>query len=188
MGLAFGLGGSVKKSAFYFIRKSRKIDIRFVFRGSFRAVSEKRFCAFCRHERICFVKKHASKADALACLILSICGFFLLTDNLDFRFIPVWMCLWGSLEFATQLRWRMSISCPHCGFDPVLYIREPKLAAEKVIEHLELRRKNPYRALLPDPLKHLPRRKKEKTAQQSKSSQIQQKAVSSKSTTTSLTA
>lgn len=54
-------------------------------------------------------------------------------------------------ETFIQIRWRLSVVCSQCGFDPVLYIRNAPSAAEKVRVHLE-RRKNDPRFVLATPL------------------------------------
>lgn len=43
-------------------------------------------------------------------------------------------------EMFCQLRWRASMICRNCGFDPVLYVKSPKAAGHKVKEFLEMRK------------------------------------------------
>ena len=35
-------------------------------------------------------------------------------------------------EIFIQLRWRLTVACPRCGFDPVLYVKDPEKAARRV--------------------------------------------------------
>jgi len=49
----------------------------------------------------------------------------------------------------------VNIVCNHCGFDPVLYVRNPEKAAEKVNRKLQERKNNPA-SVLARPL-HLPK-------------------------------
>lgn len=57
-------------------------------------------------------------------------------------FIVFVICL-AAAEIFVQLRWRMSVICQKCGFDPVLYAKSPSLAASKVKEQLERRKQDP---------------------------------------------
>lgn len=58
-------------------------------------------------------------------------------------------------EVFVQMRWRLSLPCPHCGFDPVLYIKNPELAADRVKNFVDEHKKRPESWLKPDPLRHL---------------------------------
>ncbi len=56
-------------------------------------------------------------------------------------------------EAFVQIRWRLSLSCHHCGFDPVLYVQSPEKAAQKVKDYrLKLQQRADY-CLRSDPLK-----------------------------------
>ncbi len=46
-------------------------------------------------------------------------------------------------EVFIQFRWRTSMPCPHCGFDPVVYLQTPEEAARRVKAHLEKRQQDP---------------------------------------------
>ncbi len=61
-------------------------------------------------------------------------------------------------EVAVQMRWRLHLKCPHCGFDPLLYMKSPKLAAAAVNTYIEKQRHDPAFLLRPDPLRHLQKR------------------------------
>lgn len=52
-------------------------------------------------------------------------------------------------ETATQLRWRQSMVCQHCGFDPVIYVRSPELAGAKIKEFMKIRSERPEFLLKP---------------------------------------
>lgn len=52
------------------------------------------------------------------------------------------MCLVVS-EIFIRLRWRLSVLCTQCGFDPVLYLKQPSRAAEKVKLHMDKRKEDP---------------------------------------------
>ncbi|MCB0347826.1 MAG: hypothetical protein KDD37_03280, partial [Bdellovibrionales bacterium] len=70
--------------------------------------------------------------------------------------------LGGIVEVFSNIRWRVSIVCQYCGFDPVLYIKSPEMAAEKV-KNFMLDRKNSANFLLSTKqYERLPRRKIQK--------------------------
>ena len=58
-------------------------------------------------------------------------------------------------EIFVQLRWRMSLPCPHCGFDPLLYVRDSAKAAQQVKDYVAEKRSEAESILKPDPLRHL---------------------------------
>ena len=61
-------------------------------------------------------------------------------------------------EMFSQLRWRSSMICRNCGFDPVLYVKDSKTAGIKVKAFLE-KRKDSVDHLLRAPIV-LPKTKK----------------------------
>lgn len=46
-------------------------------------------------------------------------------------------------EFVVQIRWRMGLACGACGFDPLLYSRNPDQAAQKVRDFYQRRSEQP---------------------------------------------
>lgn len=66
------------------------------------------------------------------------------------------------IELALQIRWRMSLICHECGFDPVIYKRNPELACRIVKSKIDLRKADPIKTTF-YPLM-LPKRKKAKAA------------------------
>ncbi len=59
-------------------------------------------------------------------------------------------------EAFIKIRWRVHMVCRSCGFDPVVYVKNPKKAAEMVTEYMDRRALDPI-ALLRRPL-NLPTR------------------------------
>lgn len=64
-------------------------------------------------------------------------------------------------EILVQLRWRLSLPCPHCGFDPLLYTHKPEEAARRVVHFIEQQKESTQYWLKGDPLRSLPKRKKQ---------------------------
>ncbi|MBL7543575.1 MAG: hypothetical protein JNL11_07140 [Bdellovibrionaceae bacterium] len=62
-----------------------------------------------------------------------------------------------AIELMLRLRWRMALICHECGFDPVIYRRNPALACQMVKQKMELRNADTVKSLF-FPL-NLPKRK-----------------------------
>jgi len=52
-------------------------------------------------------------------------------------------------EMFMQLRWRMALACRQCGFDPIIYKKNPSDAVKIVKSHLEKRQQSASLALRP---------------------------------------
>lgn len=70
-----------------------------------------------------------------------------LWGRFDARVFVIFAFLLSMTEIVIQFRWRMSLICHSCGFDPVVYVKDPPAAARKVREKLEKRRTDPSMAL-----------------------------------------
>lgn len=106
-------------------------------------VSRSCYCAFCKTPRHVRVKKHASVKDVLYAFSVGIVWSLLIWQEINFKFLPFSITWLGLTEVWIQVRWRMSLICQKCGFDPMLYIRNPQLAAERVRQKYEDRLANP---------------------------------------------
>ncbi len=102
------------------------------------------FCAFCKSERIVYRNKHVSILDASMALFASQMLSFLIWQDFDPRSFILFAASVCIAEVFVLIRWRVSIACPHCGFDPVLYRRKPQDAAVRVNTHLAARRNDPF--------------------------------------------
>jgi len=109
------------------------------------------YCAFCRSPRRVYKKKNISFMNFLASLMTSVVIMFALWQHFDPRALIVFVVCLAISEIFVQVRWRLSIACRQCGFDPVLYTRDHEAAAAKVKAHLERRKEQPQ-YLLSKPL------------------------------------
>lgn len=75
-------------------------------------------------------------AAGLASMVLMLA----LWQQFDPRVIIVFVVCLAVAEVFVKLRWRLSLVCRQCGFDPVLYKRQPDMAAQKVKMQLDLRK------------------------------------------------
>ncbi|MGZ3803854.1 MAG: hypothetical protein ACXVB4_06580 [Pseudobdellovibrionaceae bacterium] len=83
--------------------------------------------------------------------LLSLLVMYCFWSAFDPRVLVIFAVALGFTETFIQIRWRLSVPCKQCGFDPVLYLKDADKAADKVTEHLKQRRLNP-KYLLAKPL------------------------------------
>jgi hypothetical protein len=55
----------------------------------------------------------------------------------------VFAAVFMTMEVIIQLRRRLNLTCQFCGFDPVLYRKNPEAAARTVKDHLDHIRQDP---------------------------------------------
>lgn len=123
------------------------------------------YCAFCKSERSVYRKKHLSLVDASLALVASFALMFVVWQDFDPR---VFVLVGASLcitELFISFRWRLSIACRRCGFDPVLYKKSPEQAATRVKAHMERSKEDPLSLFNPPP--QLPVIRKKANAQRS---------------------
>ena len=105
--------------------------------------SRRCYCAFCKSERTIYRKKHISLLD----VVLAALGSGLITMGIWQDFDPRGLYFFAIGLIVTEacviLRWRVSINCSKCGFDPVLYKKDPEAAARKVKSYMEERQNDP---------------------------------------------
>lgn len=120
--------------------------------------SQKCYCAFCKHERRFYDKKHITFVNVLLSLLASVLLMYTLWQQVDARVVIIFVTGICLAEIFVLFRWRLSLPCPHCGFDPVMYKRSPQQCAEKVKIVLDkkkdtaqfyLHAKNPFQNLKP---------------------------------------
>lgn len=120
-------------------------------------MKENGYCAFCKSPKKFYSKSSRVFFHIVLALFLGVAFNYLWTLELDPRALFFSVIILFLLEMYQKFRWRLSVICHKCGFDPVLYIKDPSLACEKVKVRLEERQKNPLKNLF-NPIK-LPFRK-----------------------------
>ena len=85
---------------------------------------------------------------------------FAVFQEFDPRVLLIFVAFLAIAEIFVQFRWRLTIVCKHCGFDPVLYLKDSEKAVAKVKLRLDQRQKDPA-SLLAEPLQ-IPKLPKEK--------------------------
>ena len=98
--------------------------------------------------------------NILAAAMASVVVMFAIWQEYDPRVMVVFVVCLAISEVFVQIRWRLSVVCRTCGFDPILYVKDPEAAAGKVKVQLDRRKEDP-KYLLAKPL-NLPAIPKEK--------------------------
>lgn len=101
------------------------------------------FCAFCKSPRRIYRKRSISFTNVVASALASVVFMFAIWHSYDARVMIVFVVCLAISEAFVKFRWRLSVPCGQCGFDPLLYIKHPDLAAEKVKARLDVRKQDP---------------------------------------------
>ncbi len=107
------------------------------------------FCAFCRSPRRVYRSRRIGLAHVVASALAAGLIMAALWQEFDARVMIVFVICLAIAEVFLQIRWRMSLTCHQCGFDPVVYKKNPEAAAEKVKIHLQRRKEDPRYLLSP---------------------------------------
>jgi hypothetical protein len=119
------------------------------------------FCAFCRSPRRIYKKRNIGILNITYAALAAVLVMYCFWRAFDPRVLMIFAVFLAMTETFIQLRWRLLVACRQCGFDPVLYIKHPEQAAEKVTAHLKNRRQSAT-YLMAKPL-NLPTISKEKS-------------------------
>lgn len=105
------------------------------------------FCAFCKTPKRIAAQKNIKLPQLFSCFIITGILTFLIFQKPDLRGLFILAALLLVTELFYVLRWRASVICSICGFDPILYRRSPSQAALKVRFQLDKRTSNPAHLL-----------------------------------------
>jgi hypothetical protein len=120
-------------------------------------ISETILCAFCRLNRRIFVKKSIDWTNVLTAAIAAALLMFVIWQDADPRAVIFFVAFLAVAEVFVRLRWRMSLPCPHCGFDPLLYKLDREETVRRVKAKLDELRTNGRHLFKPqNPLAQLP--------------------------------
>src|ERR1700712_1612512 len=98
----------------------------------FSRLREQRFCAFCKAKRRIYLKKHIGLTNVLCAVAFSLAVTYAVFAEPDPSGLMIFCIFIIGAEFFVYMRWRMSIVCSMCGFDPILYKRSPLKASARV--------------------------------------------------------
>lgn len=125
-------------------------------------MSHSGFCAFCRSSKVYFKRKRLGILNILGALMGALALNYLFRHQIDPIVFVIFVVNLFVIELAIQIRWRMSLICHECGFDPVIYKRNPELACQMVKTKMNQRKADPIKSVF-FPLM-LPKRKEIKTS------------------------
>jgi hypothetical protein len=107
------------------------------------------YCAFCRTPHRIYKRKGVGVFHVTGSLLIALCFMWGFWGSWNHQAIPLFLvCLFLS-QILLHFRWRLALICRQCGFDPLIYRRNPDLAAEKVKAYLDRRRQSPEFLLAP---------------------------------------
>lgn len=107
------------------------------------------FCAFCKNPRRVYEAKFLSVLSILVLAGLSVLMTYIVWESLDARGILIFAVFLFIGELFSQIKWRQSMICVHCGFDLILYKKNPERAGEKIKDFIYMRSENPEFLLRP---------------------------------------
>lgn len=118
---------------------------------------QKILCAFCKIERQVYIKKTVGWTNVGLSFFAASLMMFVIWRGFDPRVVILFVVFLVLSEIFLRMRWRMKLTCPHCGFDPVLYKVNREEAAKRVKAHLdELRASGQYLLKQKNPFQNLP--------------------------------
>ena len=121
------------------------------------SLKQKIFCAFCRLERRVYTKKSIDWTNVLLAFVAASLMMFILWQGPDARMIIFFVLFLACAEVFIRIRWRMSLPCQHCGFDPLLYKIDREETVRRVKAHLDqLKASGTYLMKSQNPFAHLP--------------------------------
>lgn len=129
----------------------------------FRRSKHNCYCAFCRTPRWIVRRKHVGFANVAISALAAGAAMLAVWGGFDPRVSIFFAGFLAFAEMFIQVRWRLGVVCKTCGFDPILYLKNPSAAAAKVKSRLDARKNDPA-ALLARPL-NLPRLPAERLAE-----------------------
>ncbi len=119
-----------------------------------------RHCGFCGLIHPIFERRAIGLKHILWSAIVSLCVTLLLWEKLDSKGFVIFAGWIFVSELTIVIRRILSLPCPHCGFDPALYMKNQPQALAKIIKTLDARKNDPGVWLSQKPAMKLPYRKK----------------------------
>jgi hypothetical protein len=87
--------------------------------------------------------------NIVSALVAAAVTMYAIWQSFDPRVIMIFTVYLAITEVFIQIRWRLTIVCRECGFDPVIYLKDASAAAEKVKARLAIRESEPQTLLKP---------------------------------------
>lgn len=126
-------------------------------------MSHSGYCAFCRSPKVYFKRKRLGFLNILGAFVGAMALNYIFRHQIDPIVFVIFVANMFAIELAIKIRWRMSLICHECGFDPVIYKRNPAVACQMVKAKMDERKADPIKTIF-FPLA-LPKRKEIKGAE-----------------------
>lgn len=107
------------------------------------------YCAYCKNPRKIYSSKHLSLIAIFGFIFISLIVSELVWDKLEPKSLWILASLLMIGELFSQVRWRQSLICMYCGFDPILYRSNKEKAVFKMQEYIRQRSEQPESLLKP---------------------------------------
>ena len=101
------------------------------------------YCAFCKVPRKVYSSKHLSLSEVVSFVALGIVITYAIFKSLDPRGLFIVGTILLVSELFSQMKWRSAMICRNCGFDPVVYVRNPDAAGLKIKAFMQKRSESP---------------------------------------------
>ena len=87
------------------------------------------YCSFCSLPHKVYTKKHISIVEMVAFAVIGVLATFLIWEEFHPLGVLSFLTLSALMELFHRVRYRHSVKCSHCGFDPFVYKVHPEEAA-----------------------------------------------------------
>ncbi len=101
------------------------------------------YCAFCRNPRRVFRKRGVGLFNVIQAFGIALIASYVFWQNISPKALVIFAVVLMLIEMLILLRARLEATCPHCGFDPILYARDKDAACRKAKAHIDLRQNDP---------------------------------------------
>ena len=98
------------------------------------------YCAFCSLPYRSYTQKHVGWKEVGLASGFSMMLMWAMWGRVHILGFALWLSILAWSEALLHMRWRASIKCTHCGFDPMLYKNSPERAAwlRSALESIEI--------------------------------------------------
>lgn len=97
------------------------------------------YCAFCKSPKWMYRHRNIGFMGFATALVSSLIVGVVAFHEFNPMIVGFFVSLIIVVELFVHMRWRLSVICKACGFDPLLYRKSHEMAAQKVKLHLEKR-------------------------------------------------
>jgi hypothetical protein len=105
------------------------------------------FCAFCRSPKVYFKRKRLGIVNIATAVITALAINYIFTHQIDPYVFVIFVVNLFVIELILGIRWRMSLICHECGFDPIIYKRNPEVACQMVKAKMDQRKTDPIKTI-----------------------------------------